>query len=51
MYSYILGKNKIAPCSSLRILNLSQNRIASEGAKILASALKKNKSLVFLDLS
>ena len=37
--------------STLRVLNLSRNKITKEGAKFLAPALENNKTLQFLDLS
>lgn len=51
LWSTAIGANPIAPCSNLKILNLSKNLIKLDGAKILAGALKDNTSIEFLDLS
>jgi Ran GTPase-activating protein (RanGAP) involved in mRNA processing and transport len=46
-----IGKNPVAKCSNLKVLNLANNNITRLGAKLLAPALEENKSIEFLDLS
>lgn len=38
-------------CKDLKVLNLAQNNLTKECAKLLSPALKENKTIEFLDLS
>ena len=46
-----LYENPVAETTKLRVLNLRNNKILKEGAKLLAPALAGNKTLEVLDLS
>lgn len=50
LWSTILGKNPIENCK-LKVLDLSNNKIGIDGAKVLASAFEHNTSIEVLDLS
>lgn len=50
LFSTAIGDKPYA-CKSLRVLNLSQNQLHKEHAKILAGDLETNKTLEVLDLS
>jgi NLR family CARD domain-containing protein 3 len=50
LLAYSLHENPFGK-STVKVLNLSRNKIMKEGAKILASALESNSSLEVLDLS
>lgn len=51
--SYAIGKNpfKNGIQDTIKILNLSNNNLTKDGAKILALALEVNTTIEFLDLS
>ena len=50
LISTAIGEKPYA-CKSLRVLNLSQNQLTKEHAKILAQDLETNKTIEVLDLS
>ena len=43
--------NKPYSCKSLKVLNLSNNKLDKENAKLLAPAMEENTSIEFLDMS
>lgn len=43
--------NQAHKCKSLKVLNLSNNQITKEHAKLLAPAIEENTTLEFLDMS
>jgi hypothetical protein len=51
LFTCAIGKNPVAACQHLKVLNLANNSITRVGAKLLAPALEANQSIEFLDLS
>ena len=51
LWATAIGKNPVSQVLNLKTLNLANNKIKLEGAKLLAEGLKHNSSIEYLDLS